>query len=165
MEPVEQATKARLDGVFSARPDMMDAFERAVGPMDGIQREAAHECCDMAIRMTVQEIVANAITRTRSSASNNGGRNTKRHNGKLINEATAKNNVLCNELINEVRRRHKDKGLSLEAAYDEIENDALNKARSKWVKIIGLKEKSQILNMAQHNRHYKTTITERQQQM
>jgi len=70
-------------------------------------------------------------------------------------------NVKKNELIVEIRRRANDKfgtlgENSIQSAYDEISDEA-QQAGSKWLTIIGLVPEKTILNMARHNRKYKTS--------
>lgn len=69
-------------------------------------------------------------------------------------------NAKKNELIVEIRRRAKEKfgtrgAKGIQAAYDEISAEA-QQAGSKWLSIIGLVPEDTILNMARHNRKYKT---------
>ena len=77
----------------------------------------------------------------------------------LTNKQIA-DNLKKNELIKEIRRRAKEnfgtlgeKGIKL--AYSEISKGS-KQAGSKWWSIIGLEPEKTILNMARHNRKYKT---------
>ena len=72
-------------------------------------------------------------------------------------------NIKKNELITEIRRRAKSKFGSLgekniRKAYEELSEEAMQ-AGSKWRSVIGLVSDKTILNMAQHNRKYKTSQT------